>query len=72
MTIVKCFHCFEEINSRNPGNSRRAKLKAPQREIDAEFHTRCWYDFEEEQKTPGSRAAQYKVLMPEVDVDVAI
>lgn len=63
MTIVKCFHCFEEIDQRDALTSLRATLKAPQREVEAEFHSWCWADFEEEQKTPNSRAAQYKILI---------
>jgi hypothetical protein len=67
--VVKCFQCSESINPADPGNSLRATLRGPQGEIKVEFHSRCWYDFDYDLvHKPDSRAAQYKVLMREVDV----
>jgi hypothetical protein len=43
--ITKCFHCAENINPADPGNSLGAKLRGPEGDFDVEFHTRCWYDF---------------------------
>jgi hypothetical protein len=67
---MNCFQCDAEINQRDPGNSLRATLEGPEeREIKVEFHTRCWYEFDYEREHKShSRAAQYKVLIREVDV----
>ena len=67
--ISKCFQCAENINPRDPGNSLIAKLRGPEGDIDVEFHTRCWSDFDYDRKhRPDSRAARYEVLMREIDV----
>jgi len=66
--VTRCFQCGENINQADPGNSLGAKLRGPEGDFDVEFHSRCWYDFEAEQKNPGARAQKYKVLMREVDV----
>jgi hypothetical protein len=69
LDVAKCFQCAENINPRDPGNWSRVILRGPEGEIGVEFHTRCWYEFDSEREhKPDSRAAQYKVLMREIDV----
>jgi hypothetical protein len=69
MNVGKCFQCNNEINPADPGNSKGAKLRGSQGDIDVEFHTRCWYEFDHDREhKPDSRAAQYQVLLHEFDV----
>jgi hypothetical protein len=66
--ITRCFQCAENINPADPRNSLGAKLRGSEGDFDVEFHSQCWYDFEADQKNPGSRAARYTVLIREMDI----